>query len=149
MPKETNPKIAIINGANLNLLGERETQIYGRKSFDEYVSLLKDKHTHTEIEYFQSNVEGEIINFLQGCNTKEWKGIIINPGGYAHTSVAIADAIAAIKTPVVEVHISNVYAREEYRHTMVTASKCAGIITGMGLDGYRLAVHYLLHYQIK
>lgn len=146
MPKETNPKIAIINGANLNLLGERETQIYGRKSFDEYLAQLQEKHTHTEIEYFQSNVEGEIINQLHQYNTDDWKGIIINPGGYSHTSVAIADAIAAIKTPVVEVHISNVHAREEYRQTMITAAKCAGIITGMGLDGYRLAVHYLIHY---
>lgn len=146
MPKETNPKIAIINGANLNLLGEREPQVYGRKSFDEYLAILQEKHTHTEIEYFQSNVEGEIINQIHNCD-KDYRGIILNPGGYAHTSIAIADAIVAITTPVVEVHISNVYAREEYRHTMITASKCAGIITGMGLEGYRLAVHYLLHYR--
>lgn len=149
MPKETNPKIAIINGANLNLLGERETQIYGRKSFDEYLANLREKHTHTEIEYYQSNVEGEIINYLHNCNNNNYKGIILNPGGYSHTSVAIADAIAAIQKPVIEVHISNVYAREEYRQTMITASKCAGIITGIGLDGYRLAVHYLLHYSVN
>ncbi len=148
MSKENYPRIAIINGPNLNLLGERETQIYGRKSFDEYLAQLKEKHTHTELEYFQSNVEGEIIDQLHEYN-REVRGIVMNPGGYAHTSVAIADAIAAIDTPVVEVHISNVYAREEYRQTMLTASKCAGIITGMGLDGYRLAVHYLLHYLKK
>lgn len=146
MPKESHHKIAIINGPNLNLLGERETQVYGRKSFDDYLVQLQEKHSHTAIHYFQSNVEGEIINQLHQLDNGENKGIILNPGGYAHTSVAIADAIAAIKTPVVEVHISNVYAREEYRHTMITASKCAGIITGMGFEGYRLAVHYLLHY---
>lgn len=145
MPKEENHTIAIINGPNLNLLGERETTVYGRQSFDEYLEQMRSKHTHTKIEYFQSNIEGEIIDQLQSFG-KYCKGIVLNPGGYAHTSVAIADAIAAIKAPVVEVHISNVYAREEYRHTMITASKSAGIITGMGLNGYRLALHYLLHY---
>ncbi len=146
MPRETNYKIAIINGANLNFLGEREPQVYGTTNFEEYLAQLQSKHTHTELEYFQSNIEGEIINQIHNCS-ENCKGIILNPGGYAHTSVAIADAIAAINTPVIEVHISNVYAREQYRHTMITASKCAGIITGMGLDGYRLAVHYLLHYK--
>ena len=148
MGNEETYKVAIINGPNLNLLGQRETAVYGSESFDDYLEILRDKHSHTDIEYFQSNSEGEIIDklhhFGQNC-----KGIILNPGGYAHTSVAIADAIAAINTPVIEVHISNVYAREEYRHTMITASKCAGIITGMGLNGYRLALHYLLRYMKK
>lgn len=145
MPTPTEKSITIINGPNLNLLGSRETNVYGDKTFEEYLEKLRDKNTGIEITYLQSNVEGELINFLHTA-TSNSAGIIINPGGYAHTSVAIADAIGAIKPPVVEVHISNVFAREEYRHTMLTASKCAGVITGMGLDGYRLALHYLLHY---
>lgn len=138
-------KITIINGPNLNLLGSREPNVYGDKTFEEYLEKLRDKNKGVAIEYLQSNVEGELINFLHSASGTS-SGIIINPGGYAHTSVALADAIGAIKTPVVEVHISNVFAREEYRQTMLTASKCDGIITGMGLDGYRLALHYLLHY---
>lgn len=148
MPHNESIKIAIINGPNLNLLGSRETNVYGTETFEDHLELLRAKHTHTEIEYFQSNIEGEIIDRLHQC-AQNYRGIILNPGGYAHTSVAIADAIAAIKTPVVEVHISNIYAREEYRHTMITAAKCAGIITGMGMNGYRLALHYLLHYLKK
>ena len=138
-------KISIINGPNLNLLGSREPNVYGNKTFEEYLEKLRDKNSGIEIIYRQSNIEGELINFLHSA-AMDSIGIIINPGGFAHTSVAIADAIGAIKTPVVEVHISNVFAREEYRQTMLTASKCDGIITGMGLDGYRLALHYLLHY---
>src|SRR5438445_133746 len=108
-------KIIIINGPNLNLLGKREPEVYGSKSFEDYFTVLKEKFTVMELSYFQSNVEGEIINKLHETGFS-FDGIIMNAGGYTHTSVAIADAIAAIKTPVVEVHISNVYAREDYRH---------------------------------
>jgi 3-dehydroquinate dehydratase II len=137
------PTITVINGPNLNLLGQREPTVYGSQTFEEFFSLMQKGHPQATLNYLQSNVEGEIINALHSA-VQNSAGIILNPGGYAHTSVAIADAIAAIKTPVIEVHISNVYAREEYRHTMITASRCAGIITGMGLKGYSLALHYLL-----
>ncbi len=136
-------KIIIINGPNLNLLGKREPGVYGNKSFEEYFSTLKEKFPVIEIDYFQSNVEGEIINKLHevGFNSD---GIILNAGGYTHTSVAIADAIAAIKTPVIEVHISNVYSREEYRHVSLMAKNCKGIIAGFGMDSYRLALESFL-----
>jgi 3-dehydroquinate dehydratase II len=144
---DTTPKllITIINGPNLNLLGLREPNVYGNQTFDDFFVLMQQNHPQVQLEYLQSNVEGEIINALH-LAAKNSIGVILNPGGYAHTSVAIADAIAAIKIPVVEVHISNVYAREQYRHTMITASRCAGIITGLGLNGYNLALHYLLNY---
>ncbi|MFN8166854.1 MAG: type II 3-dehydroquinate dehydratase [Bacteroidia bacterium] len=132
-------KIHIINGPNLNLLGQREPGVYGSESFDSFFEKLKAEFPENEFSYFQSNVEGELINNLHenGFNTD---GIIINAGGYTHTSVAIADAIAAIKTPVIEVHISNIFAREEYRHISLIAGKCIGSISGFGLDSYRLAV---------
>lgn len=135
-------KIQIINGPNLNLLGKREKDIYGDVDFDDFLKLLKDHFKDIELEYYQSNVEGEIINKIQevGFNND---GIILNAGGYTHTSVAIADAIAAVISPVVEVHISNVFAREEFRHTTMIGSVCKGSISGFGLDSYRLAIESL------
>jgi 3-dehydroquinate dehydratase-2 len=132
-------KLIIINGPNLNLLGTREKQVYGEISFDEYFLKLKNKFPQTELEYYQSNVEGEIINKLHEVGFS-YDGIILNAGGYTHTSVAIADAVAAIKTPVIEVHISNIFAREEYRHISLIAPKCKGSISGFGLESYRLAI---------
>jgi 3-dehydroquinate dehydratase II len=132
-------KIIIINGPNLNLLGKRETSIYGNVSFEEYFSLLQKNYPAFDLEYFQNNVEGEIINKLHEVGFS-YEGIILNAGGYTHTSVAIADAIAAIKSPVIEVHISNIFAREEYRHISLIAPKCKGSISGFGLDSYRLAL---------
>ncbi len=132
-------KISIINGPNLNLLGVREKEIYGGETFDEYLLKLKKKFPQIEIEYFQSNVEGEIINKIHEVGFLQ-DGIILNAGGYTHTSVAIGDAIKSIKTPVVEVHISNVYAREEFRHHSFLSKNCKGIIVGFGLDSYRLAI---------
>jgi 3-dehydroquinate dehydratase-2 len=139
-------KIAIINGPNLNLLGKRETAIYGNTSFDDYLKELAAKFPAHELEYFQSNVEGELINAIQEkgfvCD-----GIVLNPAGYTHTSVAIGDAIAAIKAPVVEVHISNVHAREEFRKLSHVSGKAAGSIFGLGLKGYELAIEWLLSKQ--
>jgi 3-dehydroquinate dehydratase II len=136
-------KIIIINGPNLNLLGKRETAIYGNKSFEDFFTELKNKYSILELSYFQSNVEGEIINKLHEVGFSD-DGIILNAGGYTHTSVAIADAIAAIKTPVIEVHISNVYAREEYRHQSLLAKNCKGVIAGFGLYSYQLAIESFL-----
>jgi 3-dehydroquinate dehydratase-2 len=136
-------KIQIINGPNLNLLGLREPTIYGSEGFDSYISQLRNLYSIIEIDYYQSNVEGELINKLHEVGFS-YDGIIINAGGYTHTSVAIADAIAAINTPVVEVHISNIYAREEYRHVSLTGKNCKGVLTGFGLDGYRLAMESFL-----
>lgn len=136
-------KIQIINGPNLNLLGVREPGIYGSQGFDEYIKQLCEMYSILEIDYFQSNVEGELINKLHEVGFS-YDGIVINAGGYTHTSVAISDAIAAIKTPVVEVHISNIYAREEYRHVSLTGKNCKGVLTGFGMDGYRLAIESLL-----
>ncbi len=136
-------KVAIINGPNLNLLGKRETDIYGNMSFEQYLDSLRKKYTDVEISYFQSNVEGELINELQRVGF-DYDGIVLNPGGYTHTSVAIGDAIAAIKTPVVEVHISNVHAREDFRKLSHVSGKAAGSIFGLGLKGYELAIDYLL-----
>ncbi len=130
-------KILIINGPNLNLLGKREPEVYGSQTFESYLETLKKGFPFAEIEYFQSNSEGEIIDKLHHA---EAQGIVLNPGGLAHTSVVLADAIGSISTPVIEVHISNVFAREPFRHTLLSASKCAGVITGMGMDGYRLAI---------
>jgi 3-dehydroquinate dehydratase-2 len=135
--------IAIINGPNLNLLGKRETDIYGNQSFDTYLEMLKKKYPQVSFQYYQSNVEGELINELQRVGFSI-DGIILNPGGYTHTSVAIGDAIAAIKTPVVEVHISNVHAREDFRKLSHVSGKSVGSIFGLGLKGYELAVEYLL-----
>ncbi|SHE61442.1 type II 3-dehydroquinate dehydratase [Pedobacter caeni] len=136
-------KIQIINGPNLNLLGIREPGIYGSLGFDEYIEQLRAMYSILEIDYFQSNVEGELINKLHEVGF-EYDGIVINAGGYTHTSVALADAIAAINTPVIEVHVSNIYAREEYRHVSLTGKNCKGVLTGFGLDGYRLAIESLL-----
>jgi len=135
--------LAIVNGPNLNLLGTREQDIYGNKPFEEYFDELKKQYPSVSFTYYQSNVEGELVNYLHDCRRKA-DGIIFNGAGYTHTSVALADAIAAIDIPVVEVHISNIYAREEYRKQSLTASKCVGCITGLGLKGYELAVQYFL-----
>ena len=135
-------KILIINGPNLNLLGKREPTVYGNQSFDEFLISLKSSFNQFEIEYFQSNVEGELINKLQEVGFSYY-GIVFNAGGYTHTSVAIADAVAAIETPVIEVHISNVYSREEYRHQSLIAKNCKGVIAGFGLESYRLALSAL------
>lgn len=136
-------KIQIINGPNLNLLGLREPTIYGSESIDQYIAKLREQYTILQIDYYQSNVEGELINKLHEVGFS-YDGIILNAGGYTHTSVAIADAIAAIKTPVVEVHVSNIYAREEYRHVSLTGKNCKGVLTGFGLNGYRLALESFL-----
>lgn len=136
-------KIQIINGPNLNLLGIREPGIYGNLGFDEYIEQLRTMYSILEIDYFQSNVEGELINKLHEVGFS-YDGIVINAGGYTHTSVALADAIAAINSPVIEVHVSNIYAREEYRHVSLTGKNCKGVLTGFGLDGYRLAIESLL-----
>lgn len=135
-------KIQIINGPNLNLLGKREKDIYGDVDFDEFLKLLNEHFEDVDIEYYQSNVEGEIINKIQEIGF-DFEGIILNAGGYTHTSVAIADAIAAVTTPVIEVHISNVFAREEFRHTTLIGPVCKGSISGFGLDSYRLAIESL------
>lgn len=132
-------KIIIINGPNLNLLGQRETDIYGNKSFENYLSDLKSKYTDVEIEYFQSNIEGEIIDKLQEVGFS-FDGIILNAAAYTHTSVGIADSIAAISTPVIEVHISNIYAREKFRHNSLVSRNAKGVICGFGLQSYELAL---------
>lgn len=136
-------KIAIINGPNLNLLGKRETDIYGNMPFDEFFGQLQKKYAAHDLSYYQSNVEGELINELQRVGF-DHDGIIFNPGGYTHTSVAIGDAIAAIKTPVVEVHISNVHAREDFRKLSHVSGKAAGSVIGLGLKGYELALEWLI-----
>jgi 3-dehydroquinate dehydratase-2 len=136
-------KIAIINGPNLNLLGKRETDIYGNMPFEKYLDILQKKYPQVSLHYYQSNVEGELVNELQRLGF-EYDGIILNPAAYTHTSVAIGDAIAAIKAPVVEVHISNVHAREDFRKLSHVSGKSAGSIFGLGLKGYELALQYLL-----
>jgi len=137
-------KILIINGPNLNLLGTREKSIYGEESFEEFFLRLKKAHEGLELSYYQSNVEGELINKLHEVGFT-YDGIILNAGGYTHTSVAISDAIAAINTPVVEVHISNIHAREEYRHKSLITAHCVGMITGFGLTGYEMALGYFIN----
>jgi len=136
-------QIAIINGPNLNLLGTREPDIYGHVGFDKLLTDLQAAYPQVEFLYFQSNVEGELINEIQRVGFTV-SGIVLNPGGYTHSSVAIGDAIAAISSPVVEVHISNVHARESFRHLSHVSAKAVGTITGLGLQGYKLAVAYLL-----
>ncbi len=133
--------IAIINGPNLNLIGTREPKVYGNASLNEYLSELQQKQTDLQLLFFQSNVEGELINYLHDCIGKV-SGIILNAGAYTHTSIALADAIAAIQIPVIEVHISNVLAREDFRKTSFIAAKCIGSISGLGLKGYELALEY-------
>lgn len=137
-------KICIINGPNLNLLGTREPEIYGSTAFEDYMITLKQKFSNVELSYFQSNWEGGIVDKLHEVGFI-YDGIIINAGAYSHTSIAIADAISAIKTPVVEVHISNTFAREEFRHNDVLTAKCKGLIVGLGLEGYALAVNFFLN----
>ena len=132
----------IINGPNLNLLGQREVDIYGNISFDDYFIKLKELFPNYELHYFQSNVEGELINKLHDIGF-DFDLIIINAGGYSHTSVAISDAIASIKTRVIEVHISNIYSREEYRTKSLLSKNCSGVICGFGLDSYKLALESL------
>lgn len=136
-------KIAIINGPNLNLLGKREPEVYGKISFEQYFETLKAAFPDVELSYFQSNVEGVLIDKLQELGFS-YDGIILNGGAYTHYSYAIRDAIAAINTPVVEVHISNVYAREEFRHKSITGGNAVGVITGLGMKGYDLAVRFFL-----
>ena len=135
--------IAIINGPNLNLLGTREPEVYGNQTFEQYFEELKKKYPAVAFSYFQSNVEGELINELQRAGFAA-DGILLNPGGYTHTSVAIGDAIAAIKAPVIEVHISNVHAREEFRRLSHVSAKARGTIVGLGLKGYELALLYFV-----
>ncbi|MCE2757723.1 MAG: type II 3-dehydroquinate dehydratase [Bacteroidota bacterium] len=135
-------KITIINGPNLNLLGKRETSVYGSESFEAFLEKLKSANPDTEITYFQSNIEGELIDAVQKAGFSQ-DGIIINPGGYTHTSVALGDAIAAIAATVIEVHISNIQAREEFRKVSHVSAKVKGTIAGLGLDGYALALDYL------
>lgn len=136
-------QIAIINGPNLNLLGKREPEKYGHSSFEEFLLVLKKRFPDIIFEYFQSNIEGEIIDEIQKRGFSS-DGIILNAGGYTHTSVAIADAIASVKTAVVEVHITNIAAREEFRHVSLIGRSCAGSISGFGLDSYRLAIEALI-----
>lgn len=131
-------KILILNGPNLNLVGTREPQIYGKQTFEAYFEELKKRSSH-ELSYFQSNIEGELINQIQQSQVD---GIILNAGGYTHTSVALRDCIAAVETPVIEVHISNITAREEFRHTSLLSPVCTGCIFGFGMKGYELALGY-------
>ncbi len=136
-------KIIIINGPNLNLLGSRQTSIYGNEFFEDFLKKLKAKYPKIEIDYFQSNIEGELISKIQEVGFT-YDGIILNPGGYTHSSVAIGDAILAVNSPVVEVHISNILNREEFRKSSLTAMYCVGVISGFGLKGYELAVESFL-----
>ncbi|PSL30823.1 type II 3-dehydroquinate dehydratase [Chitinophaga ginsengisoli] len=136
-------QIAIINGPNLNLLGKREPGIYGNESFESYFEKLKAQYPDVQLTYFQSNIEGEMINHLHEIGFS-YDGILLNAGGYTHTSVALRDAISAIKTPVLEIHISNIHAREEFRHKSMIAPVCVGSICGLGMKGYALGVAYFL-----
>ena len=138
-------KILILNGPNLNMLGKREPSIYGNQPFEAYLEELKQAFSKASINYVQSNLEGDLINELHSSKQNEYDGIVINAGGYAHTSVAIADAIAAISVPVISVHISNIYQRESERHKELIAQYVQGGIYGMGLNGYRLAIQHLLN----
>ena len=138
-------KILIINGPNLNLLGQREPGIYGSESFDSYLPQIRAKYPDVEIAYYQSNVEGELINKMQEVGFfAGYDGIVLNAGAYTHTSVALQDCIRSLKCPVIEVHISNVHKREEFRHKSLISSACLGVICGFGLDSYRLAVEALI-----
>jgi 3-dehydroquinate dehydratase-2 len=136
-------KIAIINGPNLNLTGQREPEIYGTETFEDLMNDLRNAHPDVTLHYFSSNVEGELINALHEHGFDS-DGIILNAGGYTHTSVAIADAIKAIKCPVIEVHMSNILSRESFRHQSLTGAYCIGTIMGLGMQGYRLAMAYLM-----
>jgi 3-dehydroquinate dehydratase II len=136
-------KILIMNGPNLNLLGVREPGIYGNSSFESYLPQLKERYPEVELEYYQSNIEGEMINKLQEVGFS-YDGIVLNAGAYTHTSVALHDCIRSLKSPVIEVHISNVHTREEFRHHSFLSPACMGVICGFGLDSYRLGVEALL-----
>lgn len=136
-------KIQIINGPNINLLGKREPGIYGARSFEDYFMELKSRYSHVEFDYFQSNVEGEMINKLHEVGF-DYDGVVLNAGAYTHTSIALQDAIRAISAPVIEVHISNVHQREAFRHKSMISCACVGVICGFGLDSYRLGVEALL-----
>jgi 3-dehydroquinate dehydratase-2 len=137
-------KIIIINGPNLNLLGKREPDIYGSQEFTSFLDSLKSAFPNDTVDYFQSNIEGELVNKIQETGFS-YDGIILNAAAYTHTSVAISDAIAAIETPVIEVHISNIYSREPYRHKSIISAHCTGMISGLGLEGYMLALSYFIH----
>ena len=136
-------KIAIINGPNLNLLGKRETDIYGNESFEDFFQKLKQLFPAVELSFFQSNIEGELINAIQGAGFSS-DAIVLNPGGYTHTSVALGDAVAAVPAKVIEVHISNIFGREEFRRLSHVSGKSVGVISGLGLNGYELAVRFLI-----
>lgn len=137
-------RIQIINGPNLNLLGKREPQIYGEKGFEEYLQVLRNSYPDVQLDFYQSNIEGELINKIHEVGF-EYDGIILNAGAYTHYGLALMDAIKAVSAPVVEVHISNVHQREEFRHHSVISYACKGVICGFGLDSYRLALEALLH----
>lgn len=136
-------KIIIINGPNLNLTGEREKHIYGERTFENYLEHLKSKYPHVQLEYYQSNIEGELINKLHEAGF-EYDGIIINAAAYTHTSVAMGDAVAAISASCVEVHISNIFAREDFRHHSFLSKHCKGVVSGFGLESYELALLYFI-----
>jgi 3-dehydroquinate dehydratase-2 len=137
-------KILILNGPNLNLLGTREPDIYGNTTFESFLEQVRSQFSTVEIDYYQSNIEGELINKLHDTENGEYSGIVLNAGGYSHTAVALADAVVAIKTPVIGVHISNIYTRENERHTELLAQYCVGGIYGLGIKGYEIAIDYLL-----
>lgn len=139
-------KILILNGPNINLLGKREPEIYGNRGFADYFDELKNMFPEVEFDYYQSNVEGEMINKIHEVGFS-WDGIVLNAGAYTHTSIALQDAIKAVETPVVEVHISNVHKREEFRHKSMISCACLGVICGFGLDSYRLGVEALKRYN--
>lgn len=137
--------ILIINGPNLNLLGKREKSVYGENFFESYLEFLRNKYSEHQLVYFQSNIEGELINTLHQYGFGDTDGIVLNAGAYTHTSIAISDAIRAINVPVIEVHISNIHAREAYRHTSMIAAACKGSIAGFGMDSYKLAIEALIN----
>lgn len=139
-------KLKIINGPNLNILNKREKEYYGQQSFEEFFSTLQFKYKSAELAHFQSNVEGELINELQECDDDGYDGIILNAAGYTHTSVSIGDTVAAIDTPIVEVHISNIAGREEFRHTSYVSPHAIGVVAGFGLEGYELAIQYFMDF---
>lgn len=139
-------KIMIINGPNLNLVGSRQPEVYGNESMEEFIAKMKRTTEGVAIDYYQSNIEGELINKIHEVGF-DYDGIIINAGGYSHTSVALHDALLAVAAPAVEVHISNIFAREEYRHHSLLSSACKGMICGLGLEGYQLAVHFIAQMQ--
>ena len=139
-------KIMIINGPNLNLVGSRQPEVYGNESMEEFIAKMKRTTEGVAIDYYQSNIEGELINKIHEVGF-DYDGIIINAGGYSHTSVALHDALLAVAAPSVEVHISNIFAREEYRHHSLLSSACKGMICGLGLEGYQLAVHFIAQMQ--